>query len=101
VVSDYNIVFKEILSITARDFVDYLILIFGMVSFLAIGIDKFLTVQGSRRIRERTLLLIALVGGFIGIWAGMLVFRHKTKKGNFVLMLGLTTFLWILIFILH
>ncbi len=34
--------------------------------------------------RERTLFLLALAGGSPGVWAGMYLFRHKTRHGRFV-----------------
>lgn len=36
-----------------------------------------------KRISETTLLLTALVGGALGVLAGMYVFRHKTQKSKF------------------
>lgn len=40
--------------------------------------------KGARRIRERTLFLSALLGGGLGAFLGMWVFRHKTKHWYFV-----------------
>ncbi len=37
----------------------------------------------NRRISERTLILVALVGGSLGILGGMYKFRHKTQKPLF------------------
>ena len=37
----------------------------------------------SGRIPETTLLLVAAVGGSIGAWLGMLVWRHKTRHKKF------------------
>ena len=46
--------------------------------------DKRLAAKGQWRIREETLLVWALVGGWPGgIWA-MRRFRHKTSKGSFI-----------------
>jgi uncharacterized membrane protein YsdA (DUF1294 family) len=38
-----------------------------------------------RRVPERTLLAIALLGGTLGAPAGMLLFRHKTRKPAFLI----------------
>ena len=39
---------------------------------------------GARRVRERTLHLWALAGGFAGALAGQLWLRHKTKQPSFI-----------------
>ena len=56
---------------------------FGLITFLAYGYDKFQARRGGRRIPERALLLLALIGGALGGWAGMLVWRHKTNHASF------------------
>lgn len=60
------------------------IFIVNAAVFLATGIDKFLAVHSRRRISEATLLTIAALGGGPGLWAGMLLFHHKTQKKVFV-----------------
>ena len=40
--------------------------------------------KGTRRVRERTLFLSALLGGSLGALLGMWVFRHKTRHWYFV-----------------
>lgn len=47
------------------------------------GRDKSLASQGKRRVPERTLFLIALLGGAFGVFAGMRIWRHKTKHRSF------------------
>ncbi len=49
------------------------------------GIDKARARKKKWRIREKTLFLIAILGGSIGSFAGMWVFRHKTRHWYFVL----------------
>ncbi|HJC42242.1 MAG TPA: DUF1294 domain-containing protein [Candidatus Mediterraneibacter gallistercoris] len=51
--------------------------------WVAYGLDKGRAKSGKWRIPERTLLLLALVGGSLGALAGMIMFRHKTRKPKF------------------
>lgn len=75
----------------------YLILI-NIVTCLLFGLDKHRAVRGQWRIRERTLLLLAAAGGAAGGWAGMYLFRHKTKKARFFV--GIPAMLVVQIFLL-
>ena len=62
------------------------------LSFAAAGLfgwDKAQSRSGGRRIPERTLLLLALLGGTPGAYAGRWLFRHKTRKQPFVARLHL------------
>jgi uncharacterized membrane protein YsdA (DUF1294 family) len=45
--------------------------------------DKLRSKRGKYRIPERRFFMIALVGGSIGVFAGMRLFRHKTKHATF------------------
>jgi uncharacterized membrane protein YsdA (DUF1294 family) len=58
-------------------------------SFLLFGIDKFQASQGRMRIPEKILYLSALCGGSAGTLAGMSLFRHKTRKTSFQLIIAL------------
>jgi len=53
------------------------------VAFLMYGIDKWNAKHDLRRIPEKTLLGIAAVGGSLGAYVGMQLFRHKTIKPKF------------------
>lgn len=46
--------------------------------------DKHRAQGGGWRVKERTLLGLALVGGSPGLGAAMLVARHKTRKASFL-----------------
>ena len=61
------------------------LLIVNLISLAAMGIDKRKALQKKWRIRERTLFLLALIGGSPGVLAGMYIFRHKTRHLVFVI----------------
>ena len=65
-----------------------LYLILSTITLLAYGLDKFAARRGERRIREATLLLLALGGGWPGALLGQHLFRHKTRKPDFRLSLA-------------
>lgn len=60
----------------------YVILI-NIIAFITYGIDKRKAKKNRFRIKEATLLLLALIGGSVGALFGMYTFRHKTKKWYF------------------
>ena len=55
----------------------------NIVTFLLYGIDKYKAKKGRWRISEATLLLMAVIGGSIGAWAGMRLWHHKTMHKKF------------------
>lgn len=60
------------------------LLIINLVGFLSMGIDKFKAKNKLWRTKEKTLFVIAAIGGSIGSIIGMYTFRHKTKHNTFV-----------------
>ncbi len=63
----------------------------SVITFLLYGIDKAQSKMGGWRVPEGVLHILALSGGFPGGWAGRSMFRHKTQKGLFVFVLGVST----------
>ena len=59
------------------------LLIVNALGFLLMLIDKYKAKKNLWRIPEKTLLGVAMVGGSIGAYAGMQLFRHKTKHPQF------------------
>ena len=55
----------------------------SVVLFFVMGIDKSRARRHKWRISERTLFLLAALGGAAGGCLGMLAFRHKTKHPAF------------------
>lgn len=65
----------------------------NLIGFLSMLIDKRRARKNGWRIRERTLFLLAILGGSIGSLSGMYIFRHKTRHWYFVLGMPLILFL--------
>ena len=59
------------------------LLFINLFTFYLYGSDKRKAKKGNFRIPEKVLLLFAFVGGSIGAFVGMRVFRHKTKHWKF------------------
>ena len=61
----------------------YYLIVITIVTFLVYGIDKWKAKQGSWRISEANLLILAVIGGSIGALLGMRVWHHKTMHKKF------------------
>lgn len=61
----------------------YLIII-NLIAFLAMGVDKRKAIKHKWRIPEKTLMMFSVLGGSLGMFIGMQLFRHKTKHTLFV-----------------
>ena len=59
------------------------LLIINVVTFALYGIDKWKAIHNKWRIREAVLLVTAFIGGSLGAFIGMQMFRHKTRKWYF------------------
>ena len=57
----------------------------NLLLFVLMGADKRAAIARRRRVPETTLLALAVLGGSLGGIAGMLLFRHKTRKAAFFL----------------
>src|SRR6476469_6527114 len=62
-----------------------LVAVLSCVCFAAYGLDKRRAATGGRRVSERTLHLLALLGGWPGALLGQRLFRHKTRKATFLI----------------
>lgn len=60
-----------------------IVICINIFSFLIYGLDKYFAKKNMWRISEKALLLFALLLGAPGAYAGMQIFRHKTKKPIF------------------
>lgn len=80
--------------IEMKCFAIYMIII-NFIAFIIYGIDKQKAKKNKWRISENMLMGLALIGGFVGAFAGMQLFRHKTKHMKFVIGVPIIAVLWI------
>ncbi|AXI01306.1 DUF1294 domain-containing protein [Sporosarcina sp. PTS2304] len=57
--------------------------ILSIWAFVAMGFDKKQAQKKKQRVPERNLWLLAILGGGVGAYLAMQVFRHKTRKTHF------------------
>ncbi len=67
-----------------------LYLVASLLTFAVYALDKRAARRGDRRVAERTLHWLALVGGWPGALLAQHLLRHKTRKPFFRTMLWLT-----------
>ena len=56
------------------------LLVLSIITLIAYGVDKSKAKNGQYRTKEKTLLLLSILGGAFGGYFGMLIFHHKTKR---------------------
>ena len=74
----------------------------SVLGFFLMGYDKLQAKRGRRRVPEKSLFSVALLGGAAGAVLGMYLFHHKTRHWYFkwglpailLLQLGLLLFHW-------
>ena len=61
----------------------YYLLAVNVLTFIVYGVDKWKAKRGRWRMPEATLMGLAALGGSVGAWLAMQLFRHKTQKKKF------------------
>lgn len=60
-------------------------LFLNFVTFFIFGLDKFFALTNRQRIKEKTLLTLAIAGGSVGAVFAQKIFRHKIRKFRYIL----------------
>ena len=74
----------------------YLIAV-NIISFSFCVYDKICAIHNKWRIKEKVLLTLSLIGGSVGMFAGMVLVRHKIKKPIFFLGVPIMMFIQFLL----
>ncbi len=62
-----------------------ILVVINIAGFVTVAVDKHKSRKKLWRIPERLFFLLALLGGCPGVYAGFLLFRHKTRRWYFML----------------
>ena len=73
------------------------LIIINVVTVIAYAYDKLAAPRGGRRIRERTLWLLCLLGGVLGAWVVFFGMRHKTRHQSFWVVQSAASVLWVVL----
>lgn len=66
-----------------------LVAVYNLIVFCVYGYDKSCAIKDKWRVPEKVLLGLAFLGGSVGAYLGMTVFRHKTKHTKFTVLVPL------------
>lgn len=77
----------------------YYLLAINLITFIIYGIDKYKSIKHKYRISESTLIILAILGGSLGAFFGMIIFHHKIKKKKFIILIPIILLLWVYILI--
>ena len=73
------------------------LIVINVVTAIAYAYDKLAAPRGGRRIRERTLWLLCLLGGVLGAWVVFFGMRHKTRHQSFWVVQSAASVLWVVL----
>lgn len=85
------------LNIMILDLLTLYLIIINAAGLVVMLIDKRSAVKSAWRIPEATLFGIAICGGCLGVFLGMQLFRHKTRKPRFYIGIPLVMALYALL----
>jgi len=77
------------------------LLFLNAYGFASMWYDKKMAQTGNWRVKEKTLLIIAILGGSIGSLLGMHIFHHKTKHLRFKIGIPIIIFIQIFSIIIY
>jgi len=72
-----------------QNFIIILLLALNILGFFLVFLDKYKAKNKLWRIPERSFFLLSILGGSIGVYAGLLIFHHKTRNWYFMTLIPL------------
>ena len=75
------------------------LIVVNVISTGAYAYDKLAALRGGRRVRERTLWILCLLGGVLGAWIVFFAMRHKTQHQSFWVVQSAASVLWLVLIV--
>ena len=75
------------------------LIVINVITGAAYAYDKLAAPRGGRRIRERTLWILCLLGGVLGAWIVFFGMRHKTLHQSFWVVQSAASVLWVVLIV--
>ena len=75
------------------------LIVINVITAIAYAYDKLAAPRGGRRIRERTLWILCLLGGVLGAWIVFFGMRHKTQHQSFWVVQSAASVLWVVLIV--
>ena len=75
------------------------LIVINVITAIAYAYDKLAAQRGGRRVRERTLWILCLLGGVLGAWIVFFGMRHKTQKQSFWVVQSAASVLWVVLIV--
>ena len=74
-----------------------LVAVYNLIVFCVYGYGKRCAIKDKWRVPEKVLIGLAFLGGSVGAYLGMSIFRHKTKHTKFTVLVPLALLIHLVI----
>lgn len=98
-ISLFSSVLNELVGVSMERAIFIYITVMSILGFALMGVDKHKAQRHKWRISERSIFVVGLLGGGLGVLLGMSLFHHKTKHLKFTLGIPLVVLVNILLFV--
>ena len=83
------------------EYLIYYLIVINLVGLIIMKVDKQKAIKKQYRISEKTLWIVAIIGGAVGTTLGMNFFRHKTKHLSFKIGFPILAVIEVLLFVYY
>lgn len=72
-----------------QKFIIIALLILNIFGFILVSLDKYKAKNKLWRIPERSFFILSILGGSVGVYIGLFLFKHKTRHWYFMTVIPL------------